>query len=958
MATAQLGTLLRHLHTLAAGRTIQATDRQLLDDFAARRDETAFAGLVARHGPMVLRVCHRVLGHEHDAEDAFQAAFLVLARHVGSIRKRDALASWLHGVAYRTAMRVKRSAARRRKHELRAEQRKLPGCSTRQLTLLGSPANSPSWDDVQAVLDEEIQCLPEPYRAAFVLCVLQGKSVPQAAAELGVKSGTASSRLMRARRRLQQRLARRGIQLAALLAAVSVAESAARAEVPALLARQVIRYGLLTTAGDGASTAIPTHIATLAAGVTRAMFLTKAKIAGVLLLAAGFLAGGGALAHQALAANQDETKAEAKGQENAKPQAADEKASSVPVRGQVLDPEGKPVKGARLIFLYGSSRKYPEKVWGTSAADGRFEFAVAKTLLDDPWYENNKDSTYVVAGADGFGCAFAKLPPGVAGDVTLRLNKDDVPIQGRILDLEGKPVAGASVRIDDLLYFPKKGDLTPWLEGIKAGTPNSDMVHMTALWSPAYGALIPPVTTGADGKFTIKGVGRERLVGLRIDGPTIATRLIKAMTQPSETLRPYQDKPAMDGHRATYYGHYGPTFDLVIPPTKPVVGVVRDKATGKPLAGVTVHTYLISGMEGIHNNLIRVTTDKDGRYRIVGLPKGQGNQISARPEDVPYLPALADVPDTPGLEPVTVDFALQRGVWVTGRVTDKATGKPVASGIEYYALADNPHLKGVKLDDNNWQPTRDDGTFRTAALPGPGIIAVRSTYERYRMGIGADRIKGQRAQAGMDLIRTKPYLLHPGNYHVLVPIDPEPDAESITCDVVLDPGRTLKGIVVGSDGQPLAGARVSGEKPMIYWSQQTLKDAEFAITSLGDDESRQIQVMHEGKKLIGTLAVRGSDKGPVRVQLEPWGSVTGRLVKPDGEPMTNVWVNINHLPRVKPDKDGKFRIDGLSRSLKYSVHVVKDPGYGLEITGKEIKDITIKPGETKELGEIQVKPME
>jgi hypothetical protein len=117
-----------------------------------------------------------------------------------------------------------------------------------------------------------------------------------------------------------------------------------------------------------------------------------------------------------------------------------------------------------------------------------------------------------------------------------------------------------------------------------------------------------------------------------------------------------------------------------------------------------------------------------------------------------------------------------------------------------------------------------------------------------------------------------------------------------------------------------------------------------------------LQMIHEGKKLAGQLEVRGDEKDPVRIRLEPWGILTGRLLKPDGEPMTNV--NIYAGSRVgQLDKDGKFRIDGLAPGLKYGLSVTKAP-YRLEISGKDIKDLTIRPSETKDLGDIQVKPME
>jgi RNA polymerase sigma factor (sigma-70 family) len=921
MATAQLGALMRHLKGLAAGRAgPPRTDRQLLDDFASRHDESAFAGLVERHGPMVLRACRRVLGHEQDAEDAFQATFLVLARHPGAVRRREALAAWLYGVAYRTAMKAKRGAARRRNHEARLRDRMRPA------------APSPSWDDVQAVLDEEIQRLPESFRSAFVLCVLEGKTVPAAAAGLGVKEGTLSWRLARARRRLRERLARRGIQLSALLAALSVAQGAGEAAVPAALAGATVRFGLSAAAGEPAA-AIPSQVAALAAGVTRAMLLSKARIATALLVALGLVvAGANTWARRAPAATPEGAKPQAGAKPSApvKPAPAGEKDGHVEVRGRVLDPEGQPFPGARLVFVYASAEKAPGKIWATSAAGGAFQFSVARGIEDAAWYGNAWDQTYVVAAAEGHGFAWARVRPGASGDLTLRLVKDDVPLRGRVLDLQGKPVAGATVRIEEELLVPAGGG-----------------ANLTSLHSAAFATLFPPVKTGADGRFQINGVGRDRAATLRIEGPTIATQQVRAVARPADKAGP---------------GARGVPFDLLAVPTRPVVGVVRDKETGKPLAGVVVRSYKVGGADDF-NGLVRTNTDKEGRYRLVGLPKDPGNAIMAeawgrtpRPEDLPYLAAIHNVGDAPGLGPVTVDVGLRRGVWVKGRVIDKATGKGAAAGFDYFCFGDNPFANDLPLPHglpSNW--TRKDGTFRVVALPGRGLLGVRASSDHYRMGVGAEEIK-RKAPGSGQFLDTRPYHLYPGNEHTIAEISPKAGDETITCDVYLDPGRTLQGTVLGPDGKPLAGARVRGLRPMAYWENEPLKTAEFTILALGPGETRTLEMVQEERKLAGRLVVPGDEKAPVRVRLEPWGVVTGRLVKPDGEPMTNVSIYAGSRGG-RPDKEGKFRIEGLAPGLKFGLSVIKPP-YRLEISGKDVKDLALRPGETKDLGDIRVKPME
>ncbi len=274
MATSQLNSVFQHLRRVVLMHDgAGLSDGQLLDMFIADKDQAAFEALVRRYGTMVLKVCHRVIRNHHDAEDAYQATFLVLARKAKSIKPRDRVANWLHGVAFRTALKAKSLSAKKRMWE-------------RQVTDMPEPAakSQNSSYDLRSVLDLELSRLPEVYRLPILLCDLEGKTIKKAAQQLGWPQGTVAGRLARGRKMLAKRLAPHG--LAAASGALLLQNSASACVPPGLAAATVKAAGAYALGKSTATGMISANVAILMEGMVKTMLFTKLKIASAVLMVA------------------------------------------------------------------------------------------------------------------------------------------------------------------------------------------------------------------------------------------------------------------------------------------------------------------------------------------------------------------------------------------------------------------------------------------------------------------------------------------------------------------------------------------------------------------------------------------------------------------------------------------------------------------------------------------------
>lgn len=893
------------------------TDAELLDH-VARGEEAAFEAIVRRHGPLVLTAARSVLANSAEVDDVFQAAFLALWRDAGRIRKRTALACWLYGVARRAALKAQARLRRRQQVE----------AATPAARVI--PAPDLSWGEACRTLHEEIDRLPAHYRGPVVLCHLNGRSRDEAARELGWSFDVLRGRLERARELLKRRLTRRGVGLSAGLLAALTGEPVSAALVSTTL-----------------KTAInpPGHIVGLLPSATPLLRRLTA-FAAVVLISIGVIGGLARTNGVDPPAMPDDPKP---------PPPA-----TIVLTGNVVDTKGNAVPGAKIdAFRYnGGGRKQV-----TTDDGGRF-------TLELP--ARGDGSVNLVAAAPGHAPAAVKLPPARA-NVTVTL-PEPVPLIGKVLTLEGQPVAGAEVRVEVVTAF-EPGELDRSLKEMREkGTRfirNRD--GAVRLSMARYGAMLPeiatPIKTDRDGRFVIPNVGRDRLVDLSLTGPTIQHVDLVIRTQEGPSIRiDHSD----ERNRLTIYGS---PFEHLARPGRLLRGVVREKGSGKPVAKAHITA------EGTTATTV---TDDQGRYELAGCPKSSTYSVTAKPPDGSALfIANRRVADTAGLQPLDIDIDLLPGIRLTGRILDDKTGKPTWGFVDYHPLTGNSYLT-PKRDATGTlhrphfmtnQRNAADGSYSVVVAPGPGLVTVRGDGNLYVEpfldpaqifpGEPFDRSDWGDTQTLYTPQEQGRLMLRQSDYRTIVPINPPANSGAMSFDIMLVPAATVRARFVDPAGKPLQGVwtRNLVTKNNTHRQSGLVNEIDFEISAINPNRPLKLYAVHLESGLCGQFTVRGNEPQPLKFKLQPGITLTGQLVDRDGKPIVGAEVagmwsepgKNSYWAQNPPkfpvtDAAGRFRVPWLIPDHDLSLGVVLPRDNSVHHVGKRIEPM--KAGQTLDLGTV------
>jgi RNA polymerase sigma factor (sigma-70 family) len=940
-------TVVRQIESLfGSGSATGLSDRQLIERFVAGRGdsaEAAFAALVARHGPMVLGVCRRLIADHHHAEDAFQAVFLVLARRAGSVRDPDLLANWLYGVALRTARRAKSGLARPGEND--------EACNVNRTESSGADQAAIKREQAEA-LHDEVGRLPASFRLPIVLCYLEGLSLAEAAERLECPAGTVHSRLATAREKLRRGLVRRGIMLSGAGVAAALSEQPVSASIAPLLYSSTTQAAVAAVTRGSARGALRGSAAALAGQVLRAMVLHRLKAtAATLMLLAALATGAGFLIRSPAPAN-----AQLRELPGTAPQVSRQRhdAQRPPpggmfVAGRVLDPAGKPMAGAvvdvvgrsRLPWLATGAESESHVLIGSgiTGTDGRFRFDGLRTA------STRYIEVDAVAAAPGYGLGWARLNPDApepSAEISLR---PEQTIQGRLVDINGQPAAGVEFHVGRVGNSTNMGTF----EGVNLGY----------LRPPGVLVAWPRVLkTDNEGRFTLTGIGRGVSAGLVIRDPRFASQWLSVISENRKGA--------------------APSTHVLQPPTI-IEGHVLAADTGQPIpfasVGVSATRDVISDM---YTTWFRA--DKDGRYLANPSPGGYFRLKGVAPAGQPFLIREDEFAWIKGTVKRTVDIRLPRGILLRGKITTEKTGGPVAGATVQYVAARCPE----HVIDGWWAvvASQDDGSFQIVVPPGKGHLFLYGPTPDYLLEVVGSRMI-YRGQPGGE----RHYA------HRIIPYDVKIDRAPEEANVALRPGKTVKGRVLGPNGQTVDKAEIIATLHFSYFhlswrGDLTIhaRDGRFELHGLDAEKPTTVSFLdadHEWGATVELSGKQASDE--LTVQLQPCGQAKARFVGPDGKPVARIFplfeilgtpgrheesrdpkdqgvlaADAAYLPNVDrkhywnatfSDAEGRITLPDLIPGASYRI---SDSSDRAEKGVRVRKTFTVKRGEILDLGDILI----
>jgi RNA polymerase sigma factor (sigma-70 family) len=991
--TTKAAHVLRHVRQLAAaGATDRLPDRQLLQRFLNLREEDAFEAILRRHGPLVLGVCRRLLGNRQDAEDAFQATFLILAEKAASIHNHQSLSSWLYGVAYRVAVKARSRTAARRRHEQRCDSRVAP-----------DPLAEVTGRELLAVVDEELHRLDDRHRAALVLCYLEGKTRDQAAAQLGWSLTTLQRRLEEGRECLRARLARRGLGLPAALLTAGLAQ-AAEAALPARLLAATLRTAV--------------HTAPAAA--------LRLKVVAAVLLALGTVAlSVGAAPDPAGGRRQADAPAPAAAplpQGAALPKAQQD-GKELTVSGRVFDAGGKAGLKAEVVLVgvWQPQRRgaEPRKELLARAAtdhDGNYRLTVPHAS------PGRFHSLHVLAGARGHGLGWRAVERDRSPLVLNLSLRPDQTVAAVLIDLQGQPARGVKVRVFSMaeetdpatvarldgrrlavekvwrLYLERDG------RGFEFG--GYDGAAAVPFW-PA-----PAVTTDAKGRLVLRGFGGRQTVHLLVEDERFAVQEL--------VLKTGDGKPARE-------------VTVPLDPARRLEGRVLCADSGQPVAGAVLHARTSFSREAMRVEALsdwldyqiesawraapldRTTTrtDEQGRFR---LPLALGDSVRLQilpPAGIPYLGVTQSVRLPRGTVKHSLEITLPRGVPLRGRVTEQDSGEAIDQAEIYFRpLRDNnPRRRTNLLVGEDYPVFSDpDGGYHLVLPPQPGHLLMR------RPGLGLIERPVSRAElysGKPDPDRRFDGILGGERlyFHTVHFLDVQPTDEPRELALTPRRGVTLRGRVVGPDGKAVnravlfcGGDLLAGQQNVLGFSQLyndlgcavMLEGGRFELRGCDPMKTYRLFFLDNPRSDGSTAAFanvpfREPDgrlgavvdvsarqaAGPITVRLSPCGAVEFRRVDTRGKgEKQKLWLDLLVAPRqghlgeekvalawpfpsqgqpspFAADKDGRIRLRALIPGATYRLKVEDEEqtdadGHWVEWG----RDFTVEAGQTRRLPDL------